>query len=225
MIQHQGIWLPDGETHLTEWMTRNGEIVDGKGTYQIKKLRTALSYCRAFRTAVDVGAHVGMWTMQLAKRFEMVHAFEPVAAHRACFERNLGFSGENDDPQDSQDIELYPCALGDHEGTVSIVTEPTSSGDSRVGGDGDIPLRTLDSLELTDVDFIKLDCEGYELFALKGGEQTIRRDLPTIIVEQKPGRGQRFGLPERGAVEWLETLGYRCAQEMSGDFIMVPVPR
>lgn len=225
MIQHQGIWLPDGETHLTEWMTRNGEIVDGKGTYQIKKLRAALECCRAFRTAVDVGAHVGMWTMQLAKRFEMVESFEPVAAHRACFERNLGFSGENDDPQDPQNIELHACALGDHEGHVSIVTEPTSSGDSRVGGDGDIPLCTLDSFNLRDVDFIKLDCEGYELFALKGGERTIRRDLPTIIVEQKPGRGQRFDLPERGAVEWLEALGYHCVKEMSGDFIMVPVRR
>ena len=219
MIQHQGIWLPDGETHLTEWMTRNGEIVDGKGTYQIKKLRAALSYCRAFRTAVDVGAHVGMWTMRLMERFRCVHAFEPVVAHRDCWQRNLaGMSA-------GHDLYLHECALGDHDGSVCIETAPTSSGDSRVGGDGDIPLRTLDSFDVPDVDFIKLDCEGYELFALKGGEQTIRRDLPTIIAEQKPGRGQRFGLPERGAVEWLETLGYRCAQEMSGDFIMVPVPR
>lgn len=219
MIQHQGIWLPDGETHLTEWMTRNGEIVDGKGTYQIKKLRAALSYCRAFRTAVDVGAHVGMWSMQLAKRFEVVFSFEPVEAHRACFMLNLSRELAQ------YAVTLQPCALGDHEGSVCIETAPTSSGDSRVGGDGDIPLRTLDSFEVPDVDFIKLDCEGYELYALKGGEKTIRRDLPTIIVEQKPGRGQRFGLPERGAVEWLETLGYRCVQEMSGDFIMVPVPR
>ena len=31
MFQHQGIWLPDGEKHFPEWMTRNGEIVNGKG--------------------------------------------------------------------------------------------------------------------------------------------------------------------------------------------------
>lgn len=223
MIKHQGIWLPDGETHLTEWMSRNGEIVDGKGTYQIKKLRAALSFCRAFRTAVDVGAHVGMWTMQLAKRFEFVHSFEPVAEHRACFELNLDMGGGQHMILDN--VELYPYALGDHEGRVSIVTEPTSSGDSRVGDGDTIPLERLDAFNLKDVDFIKLDCEGYELFALKGGEQTIRRDLPTIIVEQKPSHAQRFGLPERGAVEWLESLGYHCVQELSGDFILVPVPR
>jgi hypothetical protein len=121
-----------------------------------------------------------------------------------------------------QNVTLHAAALGEHEGSVRIETAPTSSGDSRVGGDGEIPLHTLDSYSLTDVDFIKLDCEGYEYFALKGGEQTIREWLPTIIVEQKPGRGQRFGLSELQAVEWLMSLGYSCVAKMSGDFVMVP---
>lgn len=208
--------MPDGETHLVDWMTRNGEVINGRGTYQIKKLRAALAHCRQFRTAVDVGAHVGLWTMRLLGEFRMVHAFEPVAAHRDCWQRNLaGMSA-------GHDLFMHACALGDMTGSVRIETAPTSSGDSRVGGDGDIPLRTLDSFNLQDVDFIKLDCEGYEYFALRGGEQTIRRDLPTIIVEQKPGRGQRFGLREVQAVEWLQSLGYACVEKMSGDYVMVP---
>lgn len=214
MILHQGIWLPDGETHLTKWMDKAGEIVDGKGTYQIKKLRAALARCRSFRTAVDVGAHCGMWSMQLAKRFNRVEAFEPVPEHRACFDRNLGVFVD-------RTAFLHACALGDHEGLVRIDTAPTSSGDSKVGGDGDIRLCTLDSFNLRDVDFIKLDCEGYEYFALKGGEETIKRDRPTIIVEQKPGRGQQFGLTETAAVDWLESLGYVRSEVMSGDYIMV----
>lgn len=213
MIQHQGVFLPDGEVHLVDWMSKNGEMVDGRGSYQIKKLRTALSHCRSYRTAVDVGAHVGLWSIQLAKKFLNVHAFEPVAAHRECFEQNLA---------DVRCVTLHPCALGEASGSVRIETAPTSSGDSRVGGDGDIPLRRLDDFNLVSVDFIKLDAEGYELFALRGGERTIVRDMPTIIVEQKPGRAQRFGLPETGAVDYLEGLGYTCAATMSGDYIMVP---
>ena len=220
MICHQGIWLPDGEKHLTAWMDKAGEVVDGKGTYQIKKLRAALTHCRSFRTAVDVGAHVGMWTMQLAKRFEFVHSFEPVAAHRECFERNLDMGGGQH--RILENVELHACALGDHDGHVRIETAPTSSGDSRVGGDGDIPLHRLDDFScLRDVDFIKLDCEGYEYFALKGGEKTIDRDSPTIIVEQKPGRGQQFGLSETAALDWLRLLGYRCVDALAGDYIMV----
>lgn len=222
MILHQGIWLPDGETHLTAWMDKAGEWVDGKGTYQIKKLRAALARCRSFRTAVDVGAHVGMWSMQLAKRFQRVEAFEPVAAHRECFLRNLvaPHDQEHDDGW-MPGVSLHACALGDHEGHVRIDTAPTSSGDSKVGGDGDIPLCRLDSFNLKDVDFIKLDCEGYEYFALKGGEETIKRDRPTIIVEQKPGRGQQFGLTETAAVDWLESLGYHRSEVLAGDYIMV----
>lgn len=216
MIQHQGVYLPDGEKHLVAWMSKAGEMVDGRGSYQIKKLRAAVGLCRDFRTAVDVGGHCGLWSMQLIKSFDSVVAFEPVAAHRECFQANT---------YGKSNVILHDCALGDHMGHVEMETAPTSSGDTQVKGEvaSGIPLRMLDEFKLADVDFIKLDCEGYELKALQGGAETIKRCLPVIIVEQKPGRAQRFGLPEIGAVIWLEsTFGYRCAKEMSGDFIMVP---
>ncbi len=222
MIQHQGIWLPDGERHLVEWMSKSGEMVDGRGSYQIKKLRAAVSYCRDFRTAVDVGAHCGLWSMQLIKQFDQVIAFEPVPEHRECFHANL-YGKDN--------VTLFACALGDHAGRVRMETAPTSSGDTRVAAElenGGVALETFDEIvgELgvpLQVDFVKLDCEGYELHALKGAFKMIKRCLPVVIVEQKPGRAQRFGLPETGACEWLEQIfAYRIAKEMSGDFIMVP---
>ena len=213
MILHQGIYLPSGERHMVEWMSRDGEIVDGRGTYQIKKLRGAMEYCTRFRVAVDVGAHCGLWSMQLVKRFAQVHAFEPVAEHRECFLQNVTAGC----------VVLHPWALGDSEGSVAMRTpEEHSSGSTMIAGPGDIPLRTLDSLELREVDFIKLDCEGYELYALRGAERTILDNSPVIIVEQKPGRAQRFGLPQTGAVDYLRGFGYSVAREMSGDFIMVP---
>jgi len=217
MIEHQGVWLPDGETHLTNWMTTSGEIVDGKGTYQIKKLRAAVAHCENLRTAVDVGAHCGMWSMQLRKQFNYVHAFEPVAAHRECFMRNV----PNAEQDAMQNVTLHPCALGAHEGRISIVTEPTSSGDSRVGGNGDIPMITLDSLNLKDVDFMKIDCEGYELYVLAGAVDMLHRCRPVVIVEQKKGHAQQYGLRETQAVEWLRERSYEQVREMSGDFIMV----
>jgi hypothetical protein len=93
-----------------------------------------------------------------------------------------------------------------------------------VKGEGDIPMITLDSLALDEVDFIKADCEGFELFALRGAVDTILRCKPVIIVEQKPGRAQKFGLLETEAVTFLEDLGvgYKVVKEMSGDFICVP---
>jgi FkbM family methyltransferase len=211
MKQHQGIWLPDHELHFIEWMDRNGEMVDGRGTYQIKKLRAAMEWVKQFRVAVDVGAHCGLWSMHLATRFGDLHAFEPVEEHRACWWKNL---------DGRMNVHLHPCALGEKEGGVSMNIPHTSSGGTTVAGTGPIPLERLDAFGLNDVDFIKLDCEGYELFALRGAEQMLLRCRPCVIVEQKPGRAQKFGLGETDAVSYLEGLGAKRRQELSGDFIL-----
>lgn len=223
MFKHQEVWLPDGETHLTHWMDTAGEIVDGKGSYQIKKLRAALSLCTQFRTAVDVGAHCGLWSMQLVKRFAHVEAFEPVAAHRECFAKNVFADHEepvrSEHRVDGVKATLHACALGDHEDMINITTEPTSSGDSRVNGPGDIPMHTLDSFNLQDVGLIKLDTEGHEYFVLRGARETLLRCRPVVIVEQKPGHAQRHGIGEKDALPLLEGLGAKLRKEISGDFI------
>jgi FkbM family methyltransferase len=210
LIECGGVWLPDGEQHMVEWMIAKNQRVDGKLTYQWEKQQAALAHCRRFRLAVDIGAHVGLWAMHLVRRFDKVVAFEPVDAHRACFARNVT----------APNVRLYPVALGLLEGGVTISSNPTSSGDSRVAGVGDIPMHRLDDYALTEVDFIKADCEGYELLALLGGEATIRRWRPTICVEQKPGMPQRFGLDETGAVGYLERLGAKLRRVISGDYIL-----
>ena len=42
--------MPDTERELADWMLRNGQMVDGKGTYQYKKIEATLAHCRSFRT-------------------------------------------------------------------------------------------------------------------------------------------------------------------------------
>lgn len=212
-----GWYFPDGEAHLQAWMAdpRVRMHMNGRPAYQGQKQELAMSYVTNFSAAVDVGAHIGLWAYNLAHRFGIVHAFEPVAEHRACFQRNVLESN-------ASKVALYPCALGDREGSVSIRTEPTSSGDSRVHGDGDIPLRTLDSFGIHDAGLLKIDAEGFELFILRGAEETIARCKPVVIVEQKPGHAKRYGLGDKDAIPFLQSLGYKLAREVSGDFILVP---
>jgi len=214
MLNYKGLFLPDGETHLVEWMEKINKVVDGKPTYQYHKLEAALKHVKQFRTAVDVGAHCGLWSMHLVKKFKMLHAFEPMEAHRQCFVKNL-------DPKYSG-VQLHHCALGFEDSMVTMHTSPHSSGDTWVNQaqGGDTPLKTLDGFNLQMVDFVKLDCEGYELFALQGGEKTILRDKPCIIVEQKPGRAQKWGLEETQAVIRLQDHGAKLRDIISGDFIL-----
>lgn len=207
-----GIWLPDTEEHLIEWMTKSkwAEIRDGRGTYQIHKLDAAMKYIKQRRVCVDIGAHVGLWSMQLVKLFEHVVAFEPVPHHAELFQWNV----------QEPNVDLYRFALGESEGHVKIQTGPGSSGFSRITGDGNIPMRTLDSFGLSQVDFVKIDTEGYELPILKGGERTILSYKPIIIVEQKGQEFEFYGERQCSAVHWLKERGARELEVISGDYIM-----
>ena len=217
MFQTDGWWFPDGEAHLPGWMAnpKVRMILNGRAAYQGAKQVYAMGLCKQFRTAVDVGAHVGLWSFNLCHRFNSVEAFEPVQAHRDCWIKNMVDAPEGP-------FFLHECALGDHEAMINIRTEPTSSGDSRVDGPGDIPMKTLDSFQLEDVDLLKLDTEGHELFVLRGAEETIDRCRPVIVVEQKPGHGKHFGIGDTDAIPYLEGLGYKVVKIMSGDYLMVP---
>lgn len=206
-------WLPAGETHLTQWMDlKQQKDSEGRICYQKHKLDAALKLVGDFRTAVDVGSHCGLWSRHLARAFKTVYAFEPVELHRRAFGMNV----------DGDNVTLLPYALGEVDDLISMKTDPNSSGDSVVSGSGDIPMRRMDDVlsDVDDVDFIKLDCEGYELHALRGGEELLKRCQPVICVEQKPGKAQSFGLPQIGAVEYLKGLGAKVRMEIGGDFLL-----
>lgn len=233
MFQHQGIWLPDGEQHFPEWMSKNGEIVDGKGTYQIKKFRAAMEHCKNFRIALDVGGHVGLWAMHLAKRFEWLDVYEPVEMFRECFKLNMngivnwslrpialghppkpgGWTG----PRRHVKMNTPRLGVGIDSGGTHVSMEEPDEFDLETA-----ELWALDEFDFAIVDFIKIDCEGFEQEVIAGALETIRRCKPCIIVEQKPHKlGANFGIKGTPAVDLLVGEGYSVAREIGGDYIMV----
>jgi FkbM family methyltransferase len=201
-----GVWLPDHEEHLKAYAVKGPH---GEWTYQKAKMDVAVALCKKRGVAVDVGGHCGIWARELCKVFGAVHSFEPVRDHRECYVKN----------QRSDNWTLHPVALGEKEGRAATQTKPGSSGDTWLVSGDRVDVRTLDSFNL-EPDFLKIDTEGYELFVLKGAEQTLRKFKPVVIVEQKPGNGERFGLDDIAAVDWLIRLGYKLKREYHGDYIL-----
>jgi len=235
-----GWWLPDGEEHLQQWMNTVNHRETGPGhglgpglrdetrlTYQYHKYSAALPFVKQRRLAVDVGAHVGLWSWVMARDFQRLEAFEPVVAHRDCWELNL---------QGQANAQLRPFALGESDGNVRVRSRtPGSSGDTGVdpvaersslrasvdsAGEKAL-LRRLDYFQLEEVDFIKIDCEGYELFVLRGAIDTLRRNKPCLIVEQKPETGmeERYGVTALDCIGFLAALGAKKRLCIQGDYI------
>ena len=197
-----GLWLPEDETD---------KVMIGAGVnYQANKLRAALPYVKHARTAIDIGAHCGLWTNQLGNYFDRVECFEPVPRHIECWKRNIV----------KQTCRLHEVALGAKDGQCGMEVISGLSGRSHVNGGGDIAMKRLDDYAFEDVDFIKVDVEGYEYFVLKGAEETLLRCRPVMVVEQKPKHGGKYGLSDTEAVDYLKSLGAVVREEIVGDFVM-----
>lgn len=212
MRQVNGLYLPDRESYLIKDIEVSPYFA-GAGTVQFKKFQRAFGEIKGWRHAVDIGANCGIWTRVMARCFERVSCFEP---NPECHE---AFWANNKEPS----VTLYPVGLGNgnFETRLNLVSEK-STAFSRVdeGGEIEISIRTLDSFELTEVDFIKIDVEGFEHNVIKGGIKTIVENKPVMIVEQKPGNAERHGLKQFGAINLLKKLGMRILHEVSGDFIL-----
>jgi FkbM family methyltransferase len=206
-----GIWFPDDERHLID-MLKGSPQVDGKGTYQHHKLTAALKFVNHKRCALDIGMHVGLWAMHLAKTFDNVIGFEPRAEHIECLHMNMkGLSN----------YQVHSCVLGDRHGWIELGFLDGSTGSTHIAVTETHGLKykmhPLDHFKFKVVDFIKIDVEGYEYFVVKGGERTIRTHQPVVILEQKPGKVEWYGRKQYDARDLLVSWGMKQRFEIKGD--------
>src|SRR5512143_3004988 len=148
-----------------------------------------MSLCKNFRNAIDVGAHIGLWTRDMAKRFNLVMAFEPYQPNQEAWAMTM---------KDYGNAVLHKVALADRSYQARMEGEGHSKHYIVEDPHGNIPVKTLDSYNFVDVDLIKTDCEGADTLALMGAKDTILRCKPVLIVESHPRYDRRFGF-EPGA--------------------------
>jgi len=74
----------------------------------------------------------------------------------------------------------------------------------------EVPCRTIDSYNFEDVDFIKIDVEGSELFVIEGATDTIIRCRPGVQVEIVPKQCQQYGYEPQALYDFFDKLDYVC---------------
>jgi len=183
--------------------------------YQKRKLNIALGFVKNFTTAIDAGANYGIMSANLNNKFSKIYAFEVDVPVRECLKKNVEkFQLDN--------VVVCDCGLSDKEELVSLNYLKNTFGthiNKQVSGTN--ICKTLDSFELTEVGFIKLDCEGYEPYILKGAEQTIKKYKPVILMEEKNYSNRYYGEEGNLAVELLLGWGYTMEVSWPKDCVMI----
>jgi len=214
------------EVHGYKYQGTTGNYIDDQiltyGVYEKNVLYFMRDYARARNNPdavfLDVGANTGQHSLFMSRYVKRVHAFEPFPPvadrFRQMIQRN-GFSN----------IILHEVGLGNEEASVPFFAPP----DDNLGGgtflaehanacaNGRVRPATnfrvvvgdklLEQNQVSSIELVKIDVEGYEEYALIGLSSTLARDRPVVVVEVSP--------PPSGTIASLDQLkklfpgGYR----------------
>lgn len=138
------------------------------------------------RTVLDIGANIGVHTLNLSRFVGaegIVHSFEPQRLTFQALCANVALNS-------CSNVFTHQAAVGAVDGTLRVPlldpNAPHNYGglsllDSGLGEP--VTLLTIDSMDLLDCQFIKIDIEGMETEALRGAAATIQRFRPFLYVE------------------------------------------
>lgn len=156
------------------------------GTYEGGVQRSLTKLLRAGSTFWDVGAHIGFFTLlasRLVGQQGHVHAFEPLKANRARLHEALHLNL-------ARNVTVHDCALAAESGERILYAHEASNmwtlvGKSGAPGGVRVACKTFDQLANTlgPPGLIKIDVEGAEVEALRGGRKLFEQEHPILIVE------------------------------------------
>ena len=121
MYQAHGWFFADQDTHFAHMIEKNIKK-GGPPAYQEPVRHKSFEFVKDFGIAVDIGANVGLWSRDLARRFVQVIAIEPVVEFQECLRRNVPM----------ENIEVWPIALGTEDTTIDMVITEGNTGHSHI---------------------------------------------------------------------------------------------
>jgi FkbM family methyltransferase len=199
---------------------------ESTGDYEPVTTQMVESMLEEGMTFIDIGAHVGLFTLPAKKwvgKSGRVVAFEPHPDNFAMLTRNAN--------ENNLTAELVNAAVSDVTGEVQLHTSTFNSGDHQIyhsnGRKGvEVSCIKLDDFlqEGEKVDLIKMDVQGAEAAAFHGMERVLKENQKIkIIWELSPSQLQNAGADAASLLAWLKALGFVCTMidDVSGDVQVV----
>ncbi len=175
------------------WQTRDGEYwAPGKDNslffvlseLELDPYEAGAHHLRG-KVVLDCGAHLGVYTREaLEAGAALVLAIEPGPRQVECLRRT--FAKEIAEGR----VRVLPKGVWDHDDVLGFADSVDSAIDTVMNTAGrktiKVPLTTIDEIvadeNLEHVDFIKMDIEGAERWALRGAAGTLKRFKPRLAI-------------------------------------------
>jgi FkbM family methyltransferase len=167
--------------------------------------------CKGGKTSIDIGAAGGVFIANLLGLSKNVIGFEPIPEDADVIQEMVESTNSN--------AIIERVALSDKAGEAILKMIVNDSGRSTIEESNDlsddetekrgikVPIRRLDDYNYDNIGFIKIDVEGHELAVVHGARETIRKNLPCLLIEiedrHKPNA-------TKDVPAFLKDLGYFC---------------
>lgn len=160
----------------------------------------ALRRLKAGDIVFDVGAHIGLFTLEVARRDAMVYSFEPHPDNYRTLRYNL--MENNNYELGGYGVLSFNIALGDRDGIGILKLHPTNTGGhslfdhpERIAGGMSVKMQTLGSFceesGIRHIDLLKLDIEDGELSVIRSIPSWL--DVRSVIAEVEKSREKEMG--------------------------------
>ena len=175
--------------------------------------RKLFSLIKEGNNFMDIGAHVGRITLEAARivgKKGKVFSFEPHPNTFAQFQYNVSLNNFNN-------ITECNFGLGDEVGKFYVeVVDENNAGMNRISKNNSsniaVEVKILDdyllATDIKSLDFIKVDVEGFEYKALKGGEKTLLKWHPVLFIELDDVTLKAQNSSPKELLIYLNNVGY-----------------
>lgn len=185
----------------------SGQIKDGKEINEKDLIDWGKQFCSLEKTFIDIGAHMGTYSLNYAKLCKNVIAFEPWKKNFYQLCGSIVASNANN-------VTPYNVALGEKEdtGVMNIIHSDGGNAsliERKVCIDEEkVEIKTLDSFNFVDVGFIKIDVEGWELNVIKGAVNTLKNNNFPIVLVQSLLETQQNIKERQELISFMNGIGY-----------------
>lgn len=197
--------LDNGRLFYADPRAGNSTAAIYSRVYELRYIEFLRRHCVTGGAIVDVGAHIGIYTLLLADMFSAGLCFEPAPDTFSILTKNLALN-------ELKSFLPRQQAVSSRVGRGTLVSDRPYSGvatlsDGTAPGEvgWDVDMTTVDASLPADMEvhLLKIDVEGHEAEVLEGATQTLGRNPRALVLFE------RHSAPER-CCALLRALSFRC---------------